>query len=281
MAEILILGGDKRLQYAAATISKRYSTEIYKAEQQKLPSDKGRKYKAVVLGIPCSADGESVSMPSYNERVSFTALCDMVDGNGIITGGLIPEKLYGICGERGIVCEDYYKNESVILKNAVPSAEGALALGINLTADTICNANVLITGYGRIASLLAKYLTALGAKVTVAARKEEKRVLAEINGCKSVDFDSLADIIGEFSLIYNTVPALVIDEEAARRISKSAVYIELASKNGIDAALCGKSGVNFVGASGLPAKTAPKTAGEIIAKSIMQILDRHGEKIKP
>ena len=276
MAEILILGSDKRLQYVAAALEKIYTIQICRSYYENFFSDKNKKYKAIVLGIPCSTDGENINMPLSDKKLPFNELCGFVEKNGIITGGMIPTQLYDICKDRGIACEDYYKNEAVILKNAVPSAEGALALGINMTAETIHNSKVLVMGYGRIATLLAKYLKMLGAEVTVAARKEEKRVSAQINGCKPVEFDELCNIIGNFSLIYNTVPAIVVDENTAAKIKKTAVYIELASKPGIDTALCDRLGINFVNAQGLPAKTAPKTAGEIIADSIKQILDRHG-----
>lgn len=277
MKEVLIIGSDKRLKYAADILDEQYSTEIYKGECDDHLFDKRRKFYAVVLGIPCSTDGENISMPLSDEKISFEILPEIIDKNGIITGGMIPERLYDICSKKGIACEDYYKSETVVLKNAVPSAEGALALGINMTSETIYKAEILITGYGRIASLLAKYLIAMGACVTIAARKEEKRTLAEINGCKVTDFENLYNIIGNFSLIYNTVPALVIDKKTAGKINKSAVYIELASKPGIDIALCKEYGINFVNGGGLPSKTAPKTAGEIIAYSIKQILDRHGK----
>ena len=90
-------------------------------------------------------------------------------------------------------------------------------------------------------------------------------------------FDNLHNIIGDFSLIYNTVPALIIDEKTAEKMNSRAVYIELASKPGIDTTLCREYGINFVNGGGLPSKTAPKTAGKIIADSIKQILDIHGK----
>lgn len=60
-----------------------------------------------------------------------------------------------------------------MLRNAVPSAEGALAVGINATPIQMLGQKVLILGFGRIASQLALYLTAMGCEVTVAARSRE------------------------------------------------------------------------------------------------------------
>lgn len=275
MTDILILGGDKRLQYAADILSKKYTTEICPADCRRVINNTGKRYKAIVLGIPCSLDKENINIPLSVEKFPLEALVEVTDDKGLITGGMIPEKLYGICEKKKIICEDYYKNETVILKNAVPSAEGALALGINMTAETIMGADILITGYGRIASLLAKYLSAMGADVTIVARREEKRVLAQINGCRAVDFPELGNAVRGKSLIYNTVPYEVFDERAISEISRNAVFIELASKSGADCELCRKYGINHVNGGGLPAKTAPKTAGEIIAESVIRILDKH------
>lgn len=275
MSDILILGGDRRLQYVADIIGEKYDTEIYTTDFLELFSGEKRRYKAIILGIPCSADKENVNIPLSAEKLPFERLTEIVDKKGIILGGMIPEKLYSLCENENIICEDYYKSEAVILKNAVPSAEGALALGINMTAKTIKGAEVLITGYGRIASLLAKYLLSMGASVTVAARKEEKRVLAEINGCKAIDFSELHRNIKNKTLIYNTVPSVVFDEKAVSLISRKAVYIELASVSGADIVLCRKYGVNYINGGGMPSKTAPETAGEIIAEAIMKLLDKH------
>lgn len=275
MSDILILGGDKRLQYVADILSKKYTTEVCASDCHRIFSGGAGGYRAVVLGIPCSTDGENISIPLSARKIPLEALTTVTDKNGIILGGMIPEKLYNICERENIKCEDYYKSEAVILKNAVPSAEGALALGINMTPGTIKGARVLITGYGRIASLLAKYLVSMGAYVTIAARKEEKRVLAEINGCTAIDFTELCDNISDKSLIYNTVPFRVFDEKAVSEISRKAIYIELASVSGADMELCRRYGVNYINGGGLPAKTAPETAGEIIAESIVRILDKH------
>ena len=83
---------------------------------------------------------------------------------------------------------------------------GALAVGINATPIQMLGQKVLILGFGRIASQLAMYLTAMGCEVTVAARSREKRAKARMSGCHAVGFDALCNTLPEVTLIYNTVP---------------------------------------------------------------------------
>ena len=271
--DILVLGGDKRSVYAARELEKRHSVTIYAlGEYSEIPD---KKFDCAVLGLPCSRDGENIHAPMFDEKIPIKSVPRFVKSGGIVAGGMIKPVLRAVCRENHIFCEDYYDDETVILKNAVPSAEGALAAGIYGTAGQIMGMRVLVTGYGRIASLLARYLTALGAKVTIAARSAEKRALAEVNGCAAVDFTELKNIIDRFALIYNTVPAAVLHDEEISRISSDAVYIELASASGLDRFAAQHYNVNIINAQGLPSKTAPAAAGEIIADAVQRILNKY------
>ena len=197
---------------------------------------------------------------------------------GIVIGGMISPAIRKFCAENGFFCEDHYCDEAVMLRNAVPSAEGALAVGINATPEQMLGQKVLILGFGRIASQLAVYLTAMGCEVIVAARSREKRAKARMLGCRAVGFDVLGNILPEVTLIYNTVPCAVIGEDELAVFDDEAVYVELASVSGIDSEALKRHCVTVIKAGGLPAKTAPKTAGEIIADAVEEILDTYKER---
>ncbi len=274
--KILVLGGDKRCIYAAGELAQTAQTDMFALAGHNAPPLE--KYDCVVLGLPCTRDGMTVSAPMYDRPVTFEQAIDFVRKGGLLAGGMIPDKLYSLCESSGLRCGDYYKRESFILKNAVPSAEGALAVGINSTDEQIMGANVLVTGYGRIAMLLSKYLLALCARVTIVCRNAEQRTKAQINGLGAIDFPCLAGKMGEFSLIYNTVPAVVIGEKEISRAKKGAVYIELASSPGIDVNAAERYGMSTVNAQGLPAKTAAQTAGRIIAEEVCNMAGISGEK---
>lgn len=275
--KLLVLGGDIRLHYTAERLKQKYEVYTYGVSELDMLPDEP--CDAAVLGLPASRDGINISAPLCREPVPFSVLKKLVKRGGIVIGGMISPAIRKFCAENGFFCEDHYCDEAVMLRNAVPSAEGALAVGINATPEQMLGQKVLILGFGRIASQLAVYLTAMGCEVIVAARSREKRAKARMLGCRAVGFDVLGNILPEVTLIYNTVPCTVIGEEELAAFDEEAVYVELASASGIDsAALKRHSGVTVINAGGLPAKTAPKTAGGIIADATEEILDTYKER---
>jgi dipicolinate synthase subunit A len=82
------------------------------------------------------------------------------------------------------------------VSNALITAEGALLLALSRREETLWGSRVLLTGMGRIAKVLLRQLVALGARVTVAARRPEDRQWARIGGAEAVDFAQLPDLVG-------------------------------------------------------------------------------------
>ena len=80
---------------------------------------------------------------------------------------------------------------------------------------------------------------------------------------------NLQSHIKQFQCVINTIPALVIDENCILQAEADYAFIEVASVPfGIDQTAVQKHGRTLIKAVSLPGKTAPKTAGEIIAKTI-------------
>ena len=274
--KLLVLGGDIRLHYTAERLKQKYEVYTYGVSELDMLPDEP--CDAAVLGLPASRDGINISAPLCRDPVSFSVLKKLVKRGGIVIGGMISPAIRKFCAGNGFFCEDHYCDEAVMLRNAVPSAEGALAVGINATPEQMLGQKVLILGFGRIASQLAVYLTAMGCEVIVAARSREKRAKARMLGCRAVGFDVLGNILPEVTLIYNTVPCAVIGEDELAVFDDEAVYVELASVSGIDSEALKRHSVTVIKAGGLPAKTAPKTAGEIIADAVDEILDTYKER---
>lgn len=187
--------------------------------------------------------------------------------------------LFGIWREafesRGAHVIDLYDTEPLTTANAIPTAEGALALAVERSPITLHNASCLVIGYGRIGKLLARRLQALGASVTVAARKPGDRALAEAFGMQSEVTGRYLHGLGQYDFVFNTVPAATLNEAQLRRLPPECMLIELASPPyGIDAEACKRLGLFYVLASGLPGQYAPKTAGSLYAQSILDLLDR-------
>ena len=100
----------------------------------------------------------------------------------------------------------------------------------------------------------------LGAEVTVYARSEAQRALAECLGCRALE--SLPDKPEGYSILFNTVPAPLLPGAA-----EGALNIELASAPG---GFRDASGV--VIARGLPGKAAPLSAAEALLGPILAII---------
>lgn len=116
--------------------------------------------------------------------------------------------------------------------NAVPTAEGAVAIAINKLSSTLFGSVCVVTGFGRIAKVLTKLLTAFGAKVYVAARKPADLAWAKIYGASAVKIEKLPKILTAADVVFNTVPAVLLDKSALLGIRPGALIIDLASKPG-------------------------------------------------
>ena len=188
--KLIILGGDVRLRYTADRLSRKYEVYTYgQSDRDMLPDGK---CDAAVLGIPASRDGININAPLCDEPIPLSLLTALLKPHGIVIGGMITPAVKNFCAKNEFFCEDHYADEAVMLRNAVPSAEGALAVGINATPIQMLGQKVLILGFGRIASQLALYLTAMGCEVTVAARSREKRAKARMSGCHAVGFPDVS-----------------------------------------------------------------------------------------
>jgi len=73
-------------------------------------------------------------------------------------------------------------------------------------------------------------------------------------------------------IVFNTVPATVLNEDTLAAADDNCLIIDLASKpGGIDFATAKKLGLKTIWALSLPGKVAPITAGEIIFNTIQNI----------
>ena len=90
---------------------------------------------------------------------------------------------------------------------------------------------------------------------------------------------ALAENISGYTIIINTVPAMILDEKLLGVMDKNSLVIDLASRpGGVDHETAAKLNRRVVWALGLPAKAAPMTAGEIIARTVTDILNERGTK---
>lgn len=161
--------------------------------------------------------------------------------------------------------------------NALPTAEGAIQLAMEHLPITIHGARVLIIGFGRVGRITAQRFAALGARVTVAARKYEQLAWAQAMGFGGQQLEHLVGWLCGYDLVVNTVPALVLGRGELEDLKPDCLILDLASKpGGVDLSAAGDLGLTVVWALSLPGKVAPVTAGAAIKSTIYNMLRELG-----
>lgn len=271
--------------YAAKRLNKEYRCMAYGFENIEIPCEfpvlrTAVKADCIVLPLPLTVDGETINSPYSAKPIPIDKIPEFAADNAVIFTGKECPALIQLCAERGYTLVDYFCREELQVMNAVPTAEGAIEIALREMASTIAGSSVLITGYGRISRALVPRFKALEADVTVCARKCEQLAWAEAEGCKTVsltDKNKLEEHLPRFDIVLNTVPARIFGRERLLLLKKDCLIIDLASKTGIDDMELAKNvGVRVIWALSLPGKTAPVTAGEIIASTIHNIISEKG-----
>lgn len=171
---------------------------------------------------------------------------------------------------------EYMQRDSVAYKNAIATAEGAVAEAIIRSTINLCGSSSLVLGYGRCGKILADRLVQMYSVVTVMERKEELRAEAQGCGCRAVRFQIPAFLQREgrkYDFVFNTVPAMVLDSRCLKLLNRNVTIIDIASKpGGVDYEYCRVHQMNAVNALGLPGKYAPKTSAEILLEVIEEAM---------
>ncbi|RNC28062.1 MAG: Dipicolinate synthase subunit A [Candidatus Dichloromethanomonas elyunquensis] len=166
--------------------------------------------------------------------------------------------------------------DEVAILNSIPSAEGAIQMAMEATNITIHSSNSFVLGPGRTGMTLVNMLKGLGAKVTVAARKPADIARALEMGVSIIECSELKKEIWKADIVFNTVPALILDREILENMSREAVIIDLASiPGGTDFEYAQMLGIKAQLAPGLPGIVAPKTAGKILAQIYPPLIKEH------
>ncbi len=238
---------------------------------------------AVILPTPAFVGIDVINIfPGQEKRWRVADLLACVGERKIpVFGGRIPPAVSRAAIERGVRLVDYMAMEEVQIRNAVPTAEGAIFIAMELLDRTLDGAQVAILGYGRIGFALAERLHALGASVTVAVRKRRDVARLQNDHLHALpivlkdgksSLDALAD---GYDVIFNTIPYRLIDRQSLQRISDAgSALIELASApGGWDPAEATMFGDRVRYAGGLPAIYAPRSAGNLIADALLPYLE--------
>lgn len=260
MKKITVIGGDKRLKTAVKVLCEKGFTVntvgLYDNESGNMDGD------VFLLPVPTTKDGETVFAPFAKRKIYLSEVADNADKRLLLTCN------YSFKDKN---CIDYGRLDSYSLLNAVPTAEGAIKLAIENTSFTLWQSRVLVIGFGRVGKVLADRLKALGAYVTVSARKPADFALIKALGYKAAETKTVGNTLSDYDIVFNTVDVKVIDERAFENCTVK-LLIDLSSAGGFDLSYAGDCGIHALKAPGLPGITAPLTAGKILAETVTEIL---------
>lgn len=284
IGKIAVLGGDLRTIYLANALCREgYSvTQLYLEDNGRLSpqvqkensvQEAAKWCSTVVLPVPVFKDNR-LNAPLCREAIELWPMLDKIPKGTLVLGGLMPQTLCRQLDELGLPWVDLLEREELTVDNAAYTAEGALAVAMAESPRAILGSDCVVVGYGHIGRILARYLAALGAHVTVTARRPEHYSWIRLEGYTPWPTAKVGEVLGQADFVFNTVPHLVLNEDALIRSNRSAIIIDLASRpGGVDFDYAAQMGLKTVWALSLPGKVTPQSAGESIAITIQNILE--------
>ncbi len=227
------------------------------------------------------ADYILLPLPLDDDRVGLAQLLKAAKPGALALGGRVSARAQAAADEAGVELIDYFARPELTTLNAIPTAEGCLSLLMQKRRRTLWDSAILVVGYGRVGQALAQRLAALGARVTAAARSAGQRALALSHGCAdAADTAELERIAPGFGTVVNTAPAPLLTARVLAALPAGSLIVDLASRpGGTDFAAAKAMGHTAIHALSLPAVYAPESAGEYIARTVLEILRERGDLV--
>ena len=285
--KIGIIGGDLRQLVAADELAAEgYEAAVYGFDEYTgsfgmttrciSVEDAIRKADFIVLPLPYSVDKIHLNTPLSQNEIHLEDLFASLSEHQVVIGGKCDSKIDSLADATGkkLTVIDYYEREDLTVLNAIPTAEGAINIAMQELPTVLSNRKTLVMGYGRIGKILAHKLYGLHTDVHVSARKHVDFAWIESFGYKGISYENIESHLGDFDVIFNTIPALMLNENRLKKVRDDAVIIDLASNpGGVDFTAAKDLGKNVIWALSVPGKYAPATAGKTLAKTIKIIMD--------
>lgn len=228
----------------------------------------------IVCGIPFEKAG-FLYFEEEISPVSLTELQRLLRKHHKIFGGVIPETFKRMCEKRSIGCFDFMAEEGMTIFNAVATAEGAVLEALAHKDTQLHQGKVLILGYGRCGRVLSDKLKGLSALVTVCTASAQEQAYAAALGFQTLSLSQLAEEIGEYEYIFNTIPATVLDKACLERTIPDVLLIDIASNRiGADYEAAAVLQRNLLFCPGLPGKYASRSCAEKLAEFVLKEIQK-------
>lgn len=282
--KIAVIGGDRREEVLVENLAEKgYKLSVLSDRPLKGPGlfissdiEKVIKDADIVIAPMTSTDEEGFLKNTFvEERIQLNSeFFNLMKKEALFLIGFVLPDLKKLLEDKGINYIELSRLDELAILNAVPTAEAAIKIAIEETDITIADSNVLVYGLGKTGLSLAWRLKLLGANTYGVTRNKAAIARGKDLGIKMLTYDTLAEHLPEMDILFNTVPALIIDRESIALLKEDTLIIDLASApGGTDFTAAREKGIKAILAPGLPGKTAPVTAGKILAELIPDIIN--------
>ena len=264
-----IIASDMRQIYMAEILEEKgYQVHLWNLMEKREETEKEKEAhceiwnaQALILPVPVSRlkdDGQILK--------EITEHADTIKE---VFGGAFPTQWKETLEAAGIQTTDVLEDESIARKNAVATAEGTVAELMKLMPVNLEGSHVTVFGFGKCGRVIAEKLYCMGAAVSVTARSEQALELARFFGFESIPLASEDLRLATADAVVNTIPAPVIGKKEIDQLKDGAVIVDIASApGGCDSIYCGKKGIPYKLALGLPGVYSPKTSALILLQAM-------------
>lgn len=283
--QIAVIGGDARqievirkLSELGAKISligyEQLDHSFTGAVKEKITEINFKEIDAIILPVAgTSTDGEVDTIFSNEQIILTEKLLTETPLHCTVYSGITNEYLTKITTNANRKLVLLFDRNDVAIYNSIPTVEGILMLVIQNTDYTIHGSKTVVLGLGRNGLTISRVFSSLGAKVKVGARKAEHIARIEEMGLDSFYLEELEKNIKDADIIINTIPHLVVTAEVISKMPYHTLIIDIASKpGGTDFRYAEKRGIKAILTPSLPGIVAPKTAGQILANVLTELM---------
>ncbi|MEH7382576.1 dipicolinic acid synthetase subunit A [Bacillus sp. JJ1533] len=229
---------------------------------------------AIILPVSgTNSEGEVETIFSNETVVLSEEILAQTPEHCVVYSGISNSYLDGIVNATNRKLVRLFERDDVAIYNSIPTVEGTIMMVIQHTDITIHNSDVAVLGLGRVGMSVARSFAALGANVKVGARKTEHIARITEMGLTPFQLSNLSNEVKDIDVCINTVPHLIVTASVISKMPAHTLIVDLASKpGGTDFRYAEKRGIKALLAPGLPGIVAPKTAGQIVANVLSQLL---------
>ena len=218
--------------YPALSMTAGAETALGRAQERSV-GDAVAGARAVVCPIPGLGGDGSIFAPHWPDKPHLgpreLARCAKP---GVVIMGTASPTFRADVAAAGLTLREYEQDDELMILRSRAIAEGAIRVAIEHTDVTLHRAKTFLLGLGRSSFTLCEVLLALGADLTVVARNPAQLARAWEMGAEALHLKDLPEAIGAARIIFNTIPARVVDGPMLARTAKDAVIIDMSAPPG-------------------------------------------------